>query len=317
MSEQIGGYDVRFNIGTLPEGASIEIKSNVSIINDVNYPNSVLVLNKQADRIMILSGSERHLLSQCFEHLIAAFSSVRILAHDEFCTVYLDNAWVCTFSFEYISYPEELTLTMSYFDGTAASTGTCAVTNVIIQELYDWRDAIYIDLDTNAMNTIQSIIQQRPIEIVPRYDGVLQFYYEPTTRSNVSIPFIKDFLRTEEDSKTACSDAIVYYSDVKVLSNNLTAKVLGFITRIFRLSELDHGALKAAEMIQKKARQNTRRYKIQARINLALEVGDIADIEYTTVDTNETINDSFIAETIQLYLSNGDSYMIVEGRSNG
>jgi hypothetical protein len=109
----------------------------------------------------------------------------------------------------------------------------------------------------------------------------------------------------------------VYYSDVNVLSSIQTAKEMGFITRIYRLAELDHGAIKAAEIMQKKARQNTRRYKVQGRLNLALEVDDVAVIQFLTVDTKETINDSFIVETIRLYIANGDNYMIAEGRSNG
>jgi hypothetical protein len=183
--------------------------------------------------------------------------------------------------------------------------------------LCDWRDAIYIDLDTNTMNAIQSIIQQRPVEIVPKYDGSLQFYYEPNSRNSVGISNIKEYQRTKIDSKVACSDAIVYYSDVNVLSNGQSAKEIGFVTRIYRLSELDHGAIRAAEVLQKKSRQSMKRHKTQGRISLALEQGDIGAINYVTVDTQETVSESFIVETIQLSLANGEYVMVAEGRDNG
>jgi hypothetical protein len=324
MTEPIGGFDVRFNVGTFSLGTSIELISNVCIVedpvientNNCYFPESVLILTRQSDHISLYYGSDKFHLFEGFDYSVGAISFVRILFHDEFCSVYIDNAWVYTFSFAYIAYPLVLNLEMAYFDGTTASTGTCYISNVVIQELCDWRDAIYIDLDTNAMNAIQSIIQSRPIEIVPRYDGALQFYYEPSSRSSVPIKNIKDYQRTKADSKSACSDAIVYYSDVNVLSDPDTAKESGLITRIYRFSELDHGAIRAAEVLQKKSRQNRIRHKFQGRINMALEVGDVAAVQYTTVDTQQDVQENVIVESIQLTISNGDFFMIAEGRDN-
>jgi hypothetical protein len=324
MTEPIGGFDVPFNIGTFTLGSSIELISNVCIVEDPiientnnnSFPESVLILTRQSDHISLYYGSDKYHLFEGFEYFVGTISHVRILFHDEFCSVYIDNAWVYTFSFAYIAYPLVLILEMTYFDGTTASTGTCSISNVVIQELCDWRDAIYIDLDTNAMNAIQSIIQSRPIEIVPRYDGALQFYYEPCSRSSVPIKNIKEYQRTKADSKSSCSDAIVYYSDVNVLSDPDTAKESGLITRIYRFSELDHGAIRAAEVLQKKSRQNRIRHKFQGRINMALEVGDIAAIQYTTVDTHEDVQENVIVESIQLTISNGDYFMVAEGRDN-
>jgi hypothetical protein len=325
MTEPIGGFDVRFDIGSFAVGSSIELISNVCIVenptventNNEDYPESVLIINKQGSYVSLFYGADKYHLFEGFDYFVSFFSSIRVLFHDEFCTVYIDNAWAYTFSFSYISYPIDLSLEMAYYDGTTASTGTCNISNVDIQELYDWRDAIYIDLDTNTMNAIQSIIQQRPIEIVPKFDGSLQFYYEPSSRSSVPITKIKDYQHTTMDSKTACSDAIVYYSDVNVLSDNQSAKEVGLVTRIYRLSELDHGALKAAAVLQKKSRQSMKRHKVQGRINLALEIGDIGHIEYTAVDTQATISEDFIVENIQLSLANGEFAMIAEGRDNG
>lgn len=316
MTEAIGGFNIRFDIASFALGSSIELQSNIQIIEGGSYPTSVVIINKQSDRIVIMYGTDRYHLSYYFDYMIDNAESFRILFHDEFCTIYIDNSWAYTFSFDYVGYPQELSLNMFYFDGTEESEGTCQISNLVIQELCDWRDAIYIDLDTTASSAIQSVIQQRPIEIVPRYDGALQFYYEPEERDTVPLSFLTEVRKIEEESKTACSDAIVYYSDVNVLSDDQTAEEIGFITRIYKLSELDHGALKAARVMQKKARQSVRKYRVQGRLNLALEIGDVATIEFTAVDTQDSYSESFIVEAIQTNIANGEAYMAIEGRSN-
>jgi hypothetical protein len=136
MTEAIGGFDLRFEIGYFPIGSSIELISNVCIQEDVNgesFPESVLIISRQNTFVTLFYGADKHHLFEGFDYFSNAISKVRILFHDEFCTVYIDNAWAYTFSFAYVSYPQNLSLNMDYFDGTAVSTGTCAISNVNIQ----------------------------------------------------------------------------------------------------------------------------------------------------------------------------------------
>jgi len=322
MIELIGGCDIRFNVANFPLKTGLELFTNISIQRplpsiSVTYPDNSLMIVRRVDGVDIYIGSSKTAFVQGVFHPCKNISQVRVLFHNEFCTVYIDGAWAYTFSFAYTLYPEVLSTQMAFYDGTEAQSGTLTVTNVTIKELCDWRDAIFIDLETNAANAIQSIIQQRPVEIIPRSNGSVDFFYEPETRPQVALSNIRKHTITEDDSKSASSDAIVYYSDVTVLSNEETLEDVGFITRMVRVPELDSGALRAAKVSQKRARQSMYRHHVEGRINLALEIDDVATAAYTPANESLAHNHSFIVESVQLDLSSGNFNMTLEGRKDG
>ena len=322
MSESIGGCDIRYDIADFPVRAGVELVTNISIQPDLpeisaTFPENTLLIVRGNDGADIYIGSSKAAYTEGIFHPCKSISQIRILFHNEFCTVYIDGSWVYTFSFAYTKYPETLSAQMAYYDGTEAQTGTINVSNIVIRELCDWRDAIFIDLETNAANAIQSIIQQRPVEILPRSNGAIDFFYEPNTRSQVSLTNIRKHTVTEDDSKSASSDGIVYFSDVAVISDEDTLEDVGFITRMIRVPELDSGALKAAKVAQKRARQSMYKHHVEGRINLALEVDDVASTSYTPENEHQAHNHSFIVESIQMDLSNGNFTMVAEGRKNG
>jgi hypothetical protein len=322
MNEPIGGCDIQFNLSSFPVRTGVELFTNISIQTDTvspatSYPENSLLIVRRNDGVDLYIGTAKDNYQEGIFHPCVAVNKVRVLFHNEFCTVYIDDMWGYTFSFAYIKYPETLSAQMAYYDGTELQIGTLAVSNVKIKELCDWRDAIYIDLETNAANAIQSIIQQRPVEIIPRSDGSIDFFYEPNTRPEVQLTNIRKHTRTQDDSKSACSDAIVYYSDVAVISDEATLEDVGFITRMIRVPELDSGALKAAKVIQKKARQSMYKHHTEGRINLALEIDDVATSSYTPANEHQSRVSSFIVESIQLDLASDNTTMTVEGRENG
>ena len=321
MNEPIGGCDIRFTVPGFPVKGGVELVTNFSIQPDLTdpiatFPENSLLIVRQIDGADIYIGSSKTAYVEGIFYPCETISKIRVLFHNEFCTVYIDEKWIYTFSFEYIKYPEALTAQLAFYDGTEAQSGTLSISNIEIKELCDWRDAIFIDLETNAANAIQSIIQQRPVEILPRSNGAIDFFYEPNTRSQVSLSNIRRHTITEEDSKSASSDGIVYYSDVAVISDESTLEEVGFITRMIRVPELDSGALRAAKVAQKKARQSMHKHHVEGRINLALEVDDVATTSYTPANESQARNDSFIVETIQMDLSNGNFTMVAEGRMN-
>lgn len=322
MSESIGGCDIRFDVTNFPEKAGLELITNISIQPDLpeisaTFPENSLLIIRRNDGAEIYIGSSKAAFTEGIFHPCNGINQVRMLFHNEFCTVYIDGSWAYTFSFAYTKYPETLSAQMAYYDGTETQTGTVDVTNVVIRELCDWRDAIFIDLETNAANAIQSIIQQRPVEILPRSNGAIDFFYEPNTRPQVLLSNIRKHTITEDDSKSASSDGIVYFSDVAVISDEDTLEDVGFITRMIRVPELDSGALRAAKVAQKKARQSMYKHHVEGRINLALEVDDVANTSYTPANERQAHSHSFIVESIQIDLSNGNFTMVAEGRKNG
>ncbi len=322
MSDSIGGCDIRFNVANFPVKAGLELVTNISIQPDIpetsqTFPENSLLIVRRNDGAELFIGSSKVEYTEGIFCPCKAINQIRILFHNEFCTVYIDDSWAYTFAFACTRYPDVLSAEMAYYDGTEAQSGTISISNVVIKELCDWRDAIFIDLETNTANAIQSIIQQRPIEILPRSNGAIDFFYEPNTRSQVALSNIRKHTITEDDSKSASSDGIVYFSDVAVISDEDTLEDVGFITRMIRVPELDSGALRAAKVAQKRARQSMYKHHIEGRINLALEVDDVANTSYTPANEHQAHNHSFIVETIQIDLSNGNFTMVAEGRKNG
>jgi len=172
-------------------------------------------------------------------------------------------------------------------------------------------------MESSAQNAISSVIQQRPVEIINKYDGSIRFQYSPQTRDDVDIKFIHSYSGGAEDSSSVASDAIVYFYDMAVLADEQAAADVGFVTRMYRLPDLESGAIKAARVMQQRARENLHRHAVQCRFNLALELGDIANIVYIRAGSLTEIEEYCIVEAIRFSIRDGQATMDFEGRNYG
>jgi hypothetical protein len=157
------------------------------------------------------------------------------------------------------------------------------------------------------------------IEIVPLYDGSLEFYCEITRDNMVSVREPRSHSFTNSYPSGGASDAIVQGSKkVQTLQNANFARELGFATKLFRMPDLDIGAIRAVELNLKKTFESFRKHDLVIRPDLGLTVGDVYVVSYTASGTGTVVSHSIIVEKIGLEgkMSGGrvGSSMSISGR---
>jgi hypothetical protein len=206
----------------------------------------------------------------------------RVLYHDNFISVYMDGKWIHTFGAPEFVYD----ISNDVYLG-----GNFTATNIRLKDLCDWREAVYIDLETDAMSAISSVIQERPIETIWRANGGTAYWYDiiRDTIAQVILPKSHDW--TETTPKNGASDAIVYgYKDVKCLQYQPYHENYGFATKVMRFPNLKTGALRAAREVLEREFESRIKHTVKIRPDLRLEVGDILDVDYnaTSLAVNQT-----------------------------
>ena len=222
--------------------------------------------------------------------------------------MYCNDLCVYSYSLGGVSYPDVVTVSLK-----VTGPDPILFSDIRRVELKDQREAIYVDYEANTESAIQSIIQQRPIEVTAAVDRQVEFTYS-AIKDSIDAIFVKTYSETLEDNLQMSSDGIVYYSDVGVSINDDTAEQVGFITRMYRLSELSSGAITAAGIYQKKALQKRNMVSISSRLDPRLEIRDILVFDLTVTGTERNIVRSIIVEGIQIKTENGSCKMSVTGR---
>ena len=234
--------------------------------------------------------------------------AVRTFIYDENIAVYVNDVCVYTYTLGAVSYPEPVAASIQVTGGVEI-----AISNIVRTELQDQREAIYVDYEANTENAIQSIVQQRPVEINAGVGRELEFTYLATGDTLVA-HHVKSYSNTLKDNVQISSDGIVYYADVGVSISQNTAEEVGLITRMYRLSELDSGAIKAASVYQEKALQRRNMGNFSGRFDPRLEIRDIYAIDLIATGTQRNILRSIIVESIQMRLEDGAYKMSITGR---
>lgn len=233
-----------------------------------------------------------------------------IVYYHEFISVSIGGQWVHSFYPEYISYP--IFTPRVWLNCDDADTGV--ISNVRLKELSDWREAMFVDLETSAMNAIASVIQQRPIEILGRYDGSICYQYVRNREWTDINALVIEHEIQDQPNMQICSDAIVYHTNVGLVLDATAFRRYGFITRIFRMPDLDSGAITAAMVLQQRNRQQARMHTIKIRFDPRLEVGDGVQDYQTLPGTDTPYAMSVISEGISLDHQVGDSHLQIKGR---
>jgi len=234
---------------------------------------------------------------------------IRIFIYDQYVSGYCNGRCVYSYALGSVTYLSTVTASLS------VTVGALTLTNISRVELADQREAVYVDYEANTESAIQSVIQQRPIEINAGIDRNLEFTYS-AVKDTVPAHHVKKYEDTLEDNLQLSSDGIVYYEDVGVAIDEATAEQVGLITRMYRLSELSAGAIEAARKYQITALQKRHALVVDARLDPRLEARDILTMDLIVTGTQRHIEDSIIIEGVQIRLEDGAYRMTISGRKN-
>jgi hypothetical protein len=312
MTVEKGGFDLWFEVPGIADGCSIDITSNV-IITTGSEPTTATASIERSGSTYYLSVYSEGVLYETFTTTISTPKKVRWCMHNEFLSCYVNENWVHTFYFRNIDYPEYEDMVVSI----TSSGSPMELTNVVLVDLYDWREAIFIDLDSVAANAVSSVIQQRPVEIRPTHLGEVRFHYSADEKRDVVNLYQKLITTVSKvnNPNQVVSDAIVYGSEVEILTSEDSASHHGFITRIIRVPELDTGARRAAKEMIKKAEQQSIMYTISLRADIRIETGDLLQCSYHLSSTNTYVEVSCIVESVVVNMRNATFSMIITGRN--
>lgn len=308
--QHCNGLDAYFT-ANLSSGQYIELESdNTIFVGD----------NKSAVRITCVSGDTytASLISRpsntvvnSFEYTLAGSGRYRILYHESFATVYVNDRWLFTYCPASIEYP----ITMQINLKTSTSI---VVTDIVLTELCDWREAIYIDFETDSKSAVGSIIQERPVEIYAQPDGSVSYWYIPT-RSQIDqiADHIASHGYTDTIPKNSSSDAIVYYENVGTINNSTYASQYGFTTRVYRMPNLSNGALRAAKIIQQRELEGAKMHSLTIRPDIRIQLGDILHVVYTAAGSGRSQSFDIVVTEIGMSISGEGARhsMSIQGRS--
>lgn len=306
-----GGFDLNFTLSNLDNNCSLFVSTNAQIENDTSPETFVSITRIGGDLIIAISPGNVIPLPwlEAFTAYGAHASSMgfRITGHNNFFSVTIDNSWSHTFGFTSVEWgdPKELYLSKDSINAT--------VTNLVSSELFSWRPAIYVELEATASSGIRSVIQERPIEEYPASSQML-YSYNAIRSTAIAQSKINSHSIRLSDSQYAASDAILYYSDVAVVSSSLFEEEYGgFATKVLRLSNLDADAKLAGRTILQRAAESMRLHSIRMRYDPRLQVGDKFVIQYER--NMSTVTETIIVEDISITVSDAVIQMNVEGRN--
>jgi hypothetical protein len=324
-----GGFDVAFTIPALDDGDWIALYSDELFIGDPVGEEKIDVGIKNNGGVLQVFSSPQDAVEDD-EYINTLFAvdkayDVRVLFHSVYCSIYLDGVWAHTFSYaevddackncteKIITWPDQqITLYLHSND-----TGYSA-TDILVTELFDWREAIYVESETNAASALQSVIQERPIENSPTIDGGVSFSYFlirddieylPTDSRNLINRHVADKGTMSE----AGSDAIVIYTDVEFAEFSKFADTEGFLTRVLKLSNLETGARKTAIIMLQKAWEHQFGHSIQMMPDVRFQIGDRFIFAYRLSGTGRYEQHTCIVEDLNMMLSEGSYEMGISG----
>ena len=237
---------------------------------------------------------------------------VRIFIHNKAISVYVDEKWVYSYALAFVWYSADSVIAAIL---SVHGVGGMTITNINRHELSDWREAVFVDYEANSESVIQSIIQQRPIEIMPEVENGIIFTYH-AIKDTVVPNFVRAFTEQENTPSDVSSDGLVYAADIGISLYEEAAEQVGFITRLYRLSELDSGTVKAARVLQEKALERRHPASVDMRLDPRLELCDMLDLDLVVTGTHTVISRDIIIEDLTLAIENGNFSMTASGRRN-
>jgi hypothetical protein len=310
----VDGIDLSFQIDDLATNDWIEVIIDAAISSGSSGDN-------QASVKMIKTGASTFTIDfisypswTVIESVTASMQDpdelpFRVIFHDDFVTLDLGRGWIHTFGTDGITYNADC-------DVYLRSNVDTDFVGVLLTELSDWREAVYIDLETDGRAAISSVIQERPIETSRESNGSIAYWYDITRDRTTQVVEPRAHSRKRKFPRGCASDAIIYYSEVAALQNTDYAARYGFSTKVYRFPSLTVGAKRAASILMQRLLEAAISHKLQIRPDLRLEVGDVLEVDFTASGTQKNIVTDVIIESINLSYSadRANSYMDITGR---
>jgi hypothetical protein len=297
--QYMSGCDIRLMLPdlTADEPLQVGIEATFSITGDTEMRVSI---NNEGSGLYSIDLIGYPSETSLGKHIFSAGNNshtARILFHDNYVTVYFDDKWICSYALAgTITYADEMDI-VAYIQGSAVT-----ISDVHVTDLADWREAVYFDLDTTSKSGIESVIQERPVEITGKSDGSLCISYDPYRDHIIANPDnISEHQWVEQIPPDGSSDGIIYFAtDVKTIQNTDYLEDFGFSTKIYRYPNLTTGAIRAAILQQKRFYEQREEHSLRMRPDLRLEVGDVLEISYAATGTNRAVSLNLTIESISL-----------------
>ena len=315
-----GGYDVWFELPALTASQWLAIYASDLYIGATGTENLDIGFRNNGGTLEVYAYPDQDVYDPVYVETSLSPTvshSIRVLFHEEFISVYADNIWLHTFAYpeDDLRWPDD-ELDMYMYSSAAKTVTTCTVV-----ELFDWREAIYVESEISAQSAIGSVIQERPVEIFPTSEGGLSFSYNLkrdtiTYTTAITKVIFRRHEEKDQGNKEAGSDAIVYYRHIDFVTDNSFADDQGFLTRVLKLSTLDTGAARAAQILLEKANEHQYMHTIQMRPDMRIEYGDILSFTYTLTGTGTSIQRDVIVEGITIAITEGASEMTITARKD-
>lgn len=311
-----GGFDITFNVPALSTNDYIRIKCDSSFWaadESLTSPYGYIDIKKTATgwELAVLNTSladiERLPIAASEVQMSDSVNHARITVHNEFISFYFNGRWVNTFWLKDVMHKEEPTVWL-------LGTATIVLTEIVYPELNDWRDAIFIDLEQTGMNAVGSIILSKPIDIFSKYDGSICFAMNAIGDDVEMAQYIRKISRANSRNPQACSDGIVYFTDVAIVIDEDYLAEYGLSTKLIRLPDLDQG-IRAAVKLQNKARKLQKQVEVVGRFNPEIEMKDIINIRtpFTTLE-NQDYQISVETDSLRVSLSDSTFTMTISGK---
>jgi len=311
------GIDIEFEINDLGTNSWVDITTDaiVALTSGSSYQATVKITKTASDTYRAdyiaktNTGEGDQLLDSIrFSLLSANKLPIRVIYHDNFTTLDIGRSWVFTFSTGAISYPSTCGIYLLALDNIEFR-------DVVLTELSDWREAIYIDLETDGKSAIGSVIQERPIETRHCVDGSIAYWYE-ITRERIAIFPPRRHTHTTQYPRSGSSDALIQGNYTQAIQVPEFLSRYGFATKVMRMPNLTIGAVRAAKLTIKRLIEQASAHTVYMRPDIRIEVGDVIEIDFIASGTNQHIDADAVVESTNLSFSASDNNptLTVSGR---
>lgn len=234
----------------------------------------------------------------------------RVCLFNTLLVIYQNDQPIFTYTFRSISRTSDVDVSIIF-----TSENTSTLSDVTVVELSEGREAVFADYESTTESALQSIIQQRPVIILPRgQSNIISFTYQ-AVGNDVATLFPKRITFKHSDNQELSSDGIVYFSDVKGINDLEVARRFGFITRLYRFPDLDD-ITHPVRAMQERALEQTNTVEITQRLDPRIEALDVIVFDKYISATNRHIVARAIAENISFEIRDGLYSMTISGRSD-
>jgi hypothetical protein len=307
-----GGYDLHFHMPSLSTGQWVGVRCDSAFTNsdlDDEDATGTVRIKKTATgfQVILLDTSGAQIDLYGFDYPDVA-TDVRVTVHNDTISVIFGDFWAVTLWLKATRHAETPAVYM-------LASGAITVTDIRLTELCDCQDKISVDIETSAANAIASVIDRRPIEQWSLYDGSLCFAYDPPVQTLPRVEHAWSIEQIEERNDRAGSDGIAYHQGTAVVVDEDALEELGFATRTFRFTGMEHGAITATRKLMEKARQDRKRHLIRRQMLPALELFDRVEFGIMSAGGIAFMDGVMIVDRLTFGLTGTQAEMLIDGRT--